>query len=52
MGELFAKDVSVISRHISRILKDGELEVESNLQKMQIPNSDKPIIVYSLDVVI
>ena len=52
MGELFAKDVSVISRHISRILKDGELDVESNLQKMQIPNSDKPITVYSLDMII
>ena len=52
MVELFAKDVSVISRHIFRILKDGELEVDSNLQKMQIPNSDKPITVYSLYMII
>lgn len=52
MGVLFAKDVSVISRHIARILKDGELDAESNLQKMQIPNSDKPITFYSLDMII
>ena len=28
------------------------MDVESNLQKMQIPNSDKPITVYSLDMII
>ena len=36
MVELFQRDVSVISRHISNIFKEGELEKESNLQKMQI----------------
>ena len=52
MAELFFKDVSVISRHISRIFKDNELDINSNLQKMQIPNSDKPISIYSLDMII
>ena len=52
MAELFCKDVSVISRHISRIFKDNELDKNSNLQKMQIPNSDKPISIYSLDMII
>ena len=52
MAELFCKDVSVISRHISRIFKDNELDINSNLQKMQIPNSDKPISIYSLDMII
>ncbi len=52
MAELFSKDISVISRHISRIFKDGELDKNSNLQKMQIPNSDKPISIYSLDMII
>ena len=51
MAELFSKDISVISRHISRIFKDGELDKNSNLQKMQIPNSDKPISIYSLDMI-
>lgn len=52
MAELFSKDISVISRHISRIFKDGELDKNSNLQKLQIPNSDKPISIYSLDMII
>ena len=52
MAELFGRDVSVISRHISRIFKDNELDKNSNLQKMQIPNSDKPISIYSLDMII
>ena len=52
MAELFSKDISVISRHISRIFKDGELDKNSNLQKMQIANSDKPISIYSLDMII
>lgn len=41
--------MSVISRHISNIIIDGELDAKSNLQKMQIPNSDKPIVLYNLD---
>ena len=52
MAELFCKDISVISRHISRIFKDKELDKDSNLQKMQIPNSDKPVSLYSLDMII
>lgn len=52
MAELFCKDISVISRHISRIFSDNELDKDSNLQKIQVPNSDKPISIYSLDVVI
>lgn len=48
---LFERDVSVISRHIRNALNEGEVS-ESNLQKMQIANSDKPITLYDLDVVI
>ena len=39
MSKLFGRDVGVISRHIKNIFRD-ELEEKSNLQKMQIPNSD------------
>lgn len=49
IAELFGKDVSGVSRHISKIFKDGELEEESNLQKMQIPFSDKPVNFYLFD---
>ncbi|PIW26042.1 MAG: DNA-binding protein [Rhodospirillales bacterium CG15_BIG_FIL_POST_REV_8_21_14_020_66_15] len=51
MADLFGRDVSVISRHVANILADGELEEESNLQKMQIA-SGKPITLHSLDMVI
>lgn len=51
MAELFGRDIAVISRHIRNIFKE-ELEEKSNLQKMQIPNSDKPVNFYSLDVII
>lgn len=52
MAELFGRNVGVISRHIKNIFKERELDEKSNLQKMQITNSDKPIFLYSLDVII
>lgn len=52
LAELFGRDVSVVSRHISNIFEDGELDMESNLQKMQIASSTKPVTLYSLDMVI
>ena len=51
IASLFDKDVSNISRHIANILDEGELD-ESNLQKMQIATSTKPVTLYSLDIVI
>ncbi|MCQ2230782.1 MAG: virulence RhuM family protein [Paludibacteraceae bacterium] len=52
MAELFDKSVSVISRHISNVFEEGELEEESNLHFLQIANSDKPVKYFSLDVII
>lgn len=52
MAKLFGKDRTVITRHINNIFKDGELEEKSNVQKMHIANSDKPVSLYSLDVII
>jgi hypothetical protein len=52
ISNAFERDVSTISRHISSIFTEGELEEKSNLQKMQIANSDKPVSFYSLDVII
>ena len=49
---LYEKDQSVISRHINSIFKDVEIDKKSNMQKMHIANSDKPVIFYSLDVVL
>ncbi len=50
--KLFERDQSVISRHINNVFKEGELDKESNMQKMHIANSDKPVEFYSLDVII
>lgn len=53
MAELFQKNVSTISRHIQNVFEDGELQKnECNLRFFQIANSDKPIALYSLDVII
>jgi death-on-curing family protein len=49
---LFERDISVISRHLRNVFKERELDKESNMQKMQIANSDKPIMLYNLDVII
>ncbi len=49
---LFERDQSVISRHLANIFKEGELAKERNMQKMHIPNSDKPLTLFSLDVII
>ena len=50
--KLFQRDQSVISRHIRNVFKEGELSEKSNMQKMHIPNSDKPVAFYNLDVII
>lgn len=52
MSELFQRDTSVISRHIRNIFEEGELEEKSNLQFLQIPNSDRKVAFYNLDVII
>jgi len=52
MTELFQRDRTVITKHISNIFREGELYEKSNVQKMHIANSDKPIVLYSLDVII
>ena len=50
--ELFQRDQSVISRHVRNVFAEGELPEESNMQKMHIAGSDKPVIFYNLDVII
>lgn len=52
LSTLFQRDQSVISRHIRNVFKEGELAEKSNMQKMHIANSDKPVVFYNLDVII
>ena len=49
---LFGKERSVITKHINKIFIDKEIDKKSNVQKMHIPNSDKPVEFYSLDVIL
>ncbi len=49
---LFDKERSVITKHIKGIFKDGEVDEKSNVQKMHIANSDKPVEFYGLDIVL
>lgn len=50
--QLFGVDQSVVSRHIANIFKDCEVSSKSNMQKMHIAHSDKPVVLYSLDVIL
>ncbi|MEI7810593.1 MAG: virulence protein RhuM/Fic/DOC family protein [bacterium] len=52
MSELFGVERSVTTKHIGNVFKTFELQEKSNVQKVHIPNSDKPIKIYSLDVVL
>ncbi len=52
IAKLFMRDVSGVSRHIKNILDEGEVDKKSNLQFLQIANSDKPVAHYSLDIVL
>ena len=52
MSDLFERDRTVITRHINNVFKDNELEEKSNVHFLHIANSDKPIKLYSLDVII
>ena len=52
MAELFQRERTVITKHIANVFTEGELAEESNVQKMHIPNSDKPIKYYNLNVII
>lgn len=52
ISELFERDRTVITKHINNVFKEQELDEKSNVQKMHIPNSDKPITLYNLEVII
>ena len=52
MAEFFGVERSVVTKHLGNIFKEGELEEKSNVQKMHIPHSDKPIKFYNRDATI
>lgn len=52
IAELFKVERSVITKHLNNIFSTNELDEESNVQKMHIAFSDKPVKFYNLDVII
>jgi len=52
IADLFETDQSGVSRHLKGVFEEGELGPESNMQKMHIAGSSKPVTVYSLDAII
>jgi len=52
IAELFGRERSVITKHLSNIFEESELDEKSNVQNLHIANSDKPVKFYSLDVII
>lgn len=52
LAEIFDIDISGITKHLRNIFDSGELGEISNVQKMHIANSAKPVQFYNLDVII
>ena len=52
IAELFGVARSTITDHINNILKSGELDEKSTVGKTDIANSDKPVKIYNLDMII
>ncbi|OOF58969.1 RhuM family protein [Rodentibacter myodis] len=52
MVALFGRNQSVISRHITNALEEEEINEKSNMQKMHIASSDRPVTFYDLETII
>ena len=52
IAQLYNIHRSGVSRHIQNIFEDGEVDKKSNVQKMHIANSDKPVEYFSLDIIL
>ncbi len=49
---IFGIERSVVTKHITGVLNTDEVSEKSNVQKMHIANSDKPVKYYSLDIIL
>ena len=50
--EIFDVDRTVVTKHIGNILKIKEVDEKNNVQKMHFANSNKPVSLYSLDIIL
>ncbi|CAB9540827.1 Putative DNA-binding protein in cluster with Type I restriction-modification system [Bathymodiolus brooksi thiotrophic gill symbiont] len=52
MEDVFGIHQSGVSRHLKNIFESGELDEHSNMQKMHIATSTKPVNFYNLNIII
>ena len=52
MALLYGRDEKTIRKHVNKIFADGELDRESNTQKMRVAGVSQPVAFYNLDVII
>lgn len=52
IAEVFNVDRTRVTRHIKNIFIDGEVQQKSNVRKTHFANSDKPVAIYSLDIIL
>jgi prophage maintenance system killer protein len=52
MATLFGRERSVVTKHLSNVFKERELDRKGNVQNLHIASSDKPVAVYSLDAIL
>ena len=52
MADLFDIRQHTVSSHIKNIFSEGEVDRESNIEKIDIAGSTKPVTIYSLDVIL
>lgn len=52
ISQLFEVERSVVTKHLKNLFNTKELIEKSNVQKMHIAKSDKPVKFYDLDVII
>src|SRR3989338_6983397 len=52
IADIFEIERSVVTKHIRNVVEIKEINEKSNVQKMHIANSDKPVSFYSLDVIL
>lgn len=52
IAELFGVDRTGVTRHVNNIFRSDEVEREGNVQIMHFASSDRPVTLYSLDVIL
>ena len=52
IADVFEINRTVATKHINKIIKTGEIVEKGNVQKMHFPHSDKPVKIYSLDIIL